>query len=182
MTNTLRKGLLAGVVILVLAGLAFAWYRTNPRTPPEQQDEALVASPAREASSFPAADEDYFREMDQNRDGPVTLSLDEIRGRNTWVVWSAGNDRLWDTLSVTSGGALDFLKVVSSHPSQSYSRANRWDYFGLVNEPCFTKPTGSQLRRVGVCGSISARRTVRPIHSRTRRSIPASRRARGARR
>ena len=148
MTNTTRKGLLAGVAVLVIAGLGFAWYRTNPPTPPEQRDEALVAS--REASSFPAADEDYFRDMDQNRDGPVTLSVDEIRGRNTWIVWSAGNDRLWDTLSVTSGGALDFLKVVSSHPSQSYSRANRWDYFGLVNEPCFTKPTGGSPARWGL--------------------------------
>ena len=127
--------------------MAFAWYRTHPPTPPEQQDEALVASPAREASSFPAADEDYFRDMDQDRNGPVTLSLDEIRGRNTWLVWSAGNDRLWDTLGETSGGALDFLKVVSSHPSQSYSRDNRWDDFGLVNEPCFAKPTAASPAR-----------------------------------
>jgi hypothetical protein len=149
-TNTIRKSLLAGVVVLIIAGLAFAWYRNNPRTPPEQQDEALLASPAREASSFPAADEDYFRDMDQNHGGPVALSPDEIRGRNTWVVWSAGNDRLWDTLSVTSGGALDFLKVVSSHPSQNYSRTNRWDYFGLVNEPCFTKPTGGNSARWGL--------------------------------
>src|SRR5688572_15697202 len=88
--------------------------------------------------------------MDQNRDGPVALSADEIRGRNTWIVWSAGNDRLWDTLSETSGGALDFLKVVSSHPSQNYSRANRWDYFGLVNEPCFTRPTGGDQARWGL--------------------------------
>ena len=63
-------------------------------------------------------------------------------------MWSAGNDRLWDTLGETSGGALDFLKVVSSHPSQSYSRDTRWEYFGLVNEPCFAKPTAaSPVRR-----------------------------------
>ena len=29
------------------------------------RDEALMASPARQAASFPAADEDYFRDMDQ---------------------------------------------------------------------------------------------------------------------
>jgi hypothetical protein len=135
---------------IIVVGVAVAWRRTHRLPPPEQRDEALMASPAREASSFPAADEDYFHDMDQTRDGVVSLSPDEVRGRNTWIVWSAGNDRLWDTLSVTSGGALDFLKVVSSHPSQKYSRDIRWDYFGLVNEPCFTKPTTGDSGKWGL--------------------------------
>ena len=37
-------------------------------------DEALAASPARDAASFQAADEDYFHDMDQDRNGPVALS------------------------------------------------------------------------------------------------------------
>ena len=61
--------------------------------------------------------------MDQTRDGPIALSPDEVKGRNTWIVWSAGNDVMWDTLGDNSVGALDFLKVLSSHPSQKYSRA-----------------------------------------------------------
>ena len=179
MTNTLRKGLLAGVVILVIAGLGFAWYRTNPRTPPEQQDEALVAS--REASSFPAADEDYFRDMDQNRDGPVTLSPDEIKGRNTWIVWTAGNDRMWDTLGVTSVGALDFLKVLSSHPSQTTAgcdparpRAVRTagSTSAWSTSRASTRPTGPDPNRVGALARPAPGRTARPIRSRTRRSIP----------
>ena len=97
--------------------------------------------------------------MDQTRDGPVALSQEEIQGRNTWLVWTAGDDRLWDVLGVTSVGAVDFLKVVSSHPTQKYSRAcdparlsdkscqNRWEYFGLVNEPCFEKATGPDPAR-----------------------------------
>ena len=125
-------------------------------------DEALSARPARQAASFPAADEDYFRDMDQTRDGPTTLTADEIKGRNTWIVWSAGNDRMWDLLGETSVGALDFLKVLSSHPSQRYSRActperlangscqNRWEYFGLVNEPCFDKPSAPDADRWGL--------------------------------
>jgi hypothetical protein len=125
-------------------------------------DEALSANPRREAASFPAADEDYFRDMDQDRNGPVALTPDEIKGRNTWLVWTAGNDRLWDGLGVTSVGAVDFLKVLSSHPSQTYSRActperladrscqNRWEYFGLVNEPCFEKATGPDPARWGL--------------------------------
>ena len=53
---------------------------------------------------------DYFRDMD----GGIALSPDEIKGRITWLVWTAGNDRLWDDLSVTSFGILDFLKTISS--------------------------------------------------------------------
>ena len=125
-------------------------------------DEALSANPRREAPSFPAADEDFFRDMDQDRNGPVALTPDEVKGRNTWLVWSAGNDRLWDGLGKTSVGAVEFLKVLSSHPSQNYSRTctperladkscqNRWEYFGLVNEPCFEKATGPDPARWGL--------------------------------
>ena len=49
----------------------------------------------RTAESFPAADEDYFRDMDKG----VTLTPDEIKGRNMWLVWTGGNDRLWDYLA-----------------------------------------------------------------------------------
>ena len=44
-----------------------------------------------------------------------TLALDEIQGRNTWMVWSAGNDRFWDWLARQSGGSFDLLKVVGSY-------------------------------------------------------------------
>ena len=92
----------------------------------------------RAASSFPGADEDYFHDMD----GALPLTADEIKGRNTWIVWTGGDDRLWDILSTKSVGALDFLKTLSSHPSLKFSRDNRWNYLGLVNEPCFEKATG----------------------------------------
>jgi hypothetical protein len=107
---------------------------TTPR-PGEVQDEASLAG--RAASSFPAADEDYFHDMDS----AVPLTPDEIKGRNTWIVWSGGNDKMWDTLSVTSVGTLDFLKTISSYPGMAASRPNRWNYLGLVNEPCFKQAT-----------------------------------------
>ena len=47
------------------------------------------------AASFPAADEDYFADMD----GGAKLSPEEVKGRNTWIVWSGGNDRFWDDIS-----------------------------------------------------------------------------------
>ncbi|MEO5797365.1 MAG: hypothetical protein ABIP34_21275 [Rhodoferax sp.] len=103
-------------------------------------DEALLAG--RDGKSFPHATEDYFHDMD----GAVALSPEEITGRNMWLVWTGGNDRMWDRLTNYTFGAFDLLKMVSSHPSQGYSRSNRWDYLGLVNEPCFDKASGPDPR------------------------------------
>src|SRR5437879_2331133 len=107
-------------------------------------DEARRAS--RSAASFPAADEDYFHDMDS----AMALSVNEVKGRNNWIVWTAGNDRMWDGLTNSSFGALDFLKTVSSHPSLKFGRQNRWHYLGLVNEPCFEKATAPDPQRFGL--------------------------------
>jgi hypothetical protein len=128
----------AGVTILTLAACA------NQPKPGTVRDEAMLAS--RIASSFPAADEDYFHDMD----GALPLTKEQIEGRNMWLVWTGGDDRLWDVLSVASLGSLDFLKTVSSHPTLPYSRDTRWDYLGLVNEPCFRKATGPDPNRYGL--------------------------------
>ncbi len=100
----------------------------------------------RTAQSFPAADDDYFHEMD----GAIALTTDEVKGRNMWLVWTGGNDKLWDTLTVTSLGTLDFLKTISSRPGLKASRANRWEYLGLVNEPCFKQANGPEPDRYGL--------------------------------
>jgi len=42
------------------------------------------------------------------------------------------------------------LKTISSHPSLKNNRNNRWDYLGLVNEPCFDNPTGPDPNRFGL--------------------------------
>jgi hypothetical protein len=107
-------------------------------------DEAMQAG--RNAASFPHASEDYFKDMD----GGVALTADEIKGRNMWLVWSGGNDRFWNAMTQYTYGAFDMLKIISSHPSLGYSRANRWDYYGLVNEPCFEKATGPDKNRRGL--------------------------------
>ena len=108
------------------------------------KDEARRAD--RPASSFPAADEPYFADMD----GKVALTSDETKGRNMWLVWTGGNDRLWDGLATTSVGTLDFLKTLSSYPSLKANRDNRFTYLGLVNEPCFEKATGPDPDHYGL--------------------------------
>ena len=99
-------------------------------------DEARQAG--RAAQSFPAADEDYFHDMD----GGIPLTPAEVKGRNMWLVWTGGDDRLWDRLTNLTFGSFDLLKILSSYPGLKYSRDNRWEYLGLVNEPCFKKATG----------------------------------------
>ena len=135
------------IVLAVVAVGAVVYNRLTPKGPEPGTvlDEARIAQ--RPAASFPAADEDYFHDMD----GGVQLTPDEIKGRNTWIVWTAGDDRLWDKMVNASVGTLDFLKILSSHPKLTkFSRDNRWQYFGLVNDPCFEKATGPDPKRYGL--------------------------------
>jgi hypothetical protein len=123
--------------------LSIAWIAEDARAQ-TVVDEARQAG--RAAQTFPAADEDYFHGMD----GGVALTPGEVKGRNMWVVWTGGNDRLWDKLTNLTYGTFDLLKVLSSYPGLKYSRDNRFNYFGLVNEPCFTKATGPDSQRFGL--------------------------------
>jgi hypothetical protein len=107
-------------------------------------DEARQAG--RTAASFPHAPEDYFHDMD----GGLALTVEETKGRNMWLVWTGGNDRFWDRMSQYTFGAFDLLKSISSHPSLGYTRDNRWEYLGLVNEPCFETPKNPRQDRYGL--------------------------------
>jgi len=124
---------------------------TTPKPPPpDVLDEARLAG--RDAASFPAADEDYYHDMDGGKD----LTKPQVVGRNNWVVWTAGNDHLWDVLTVKSVGLFDLLKTISSYPYPKdsklpqYGRHNRWTWFGLVNEPCFEEAKGPDPDRFGL--------------------------------
>ena len=108
------------------------------------RDEALLVG--RDETTFPPADEDYFAEMDNG----IALSPDEIKGRNMWLVWTGGNDLLWDTLTVDTFGQFDLLKTLSSHPSLEAKRSNRFEQLGLINEPCFDEATGPVADRHGL--------------------------------
>ena len=134
------------VLVAVAAGLViYRQRKSDDPKPGEVFDEARLAQ--RAAASFPAADEDHFHAMD----GAVQLTPEEIKGRNTWIVWTGGNDKFWDKMVNASVGALDFLKTLSSHPKLTkFSRDNRWEYLGLVNNPCFEKPTGPDPDRFGL--------------------------------
>ena len=77
---------------------------------------------------FPPAAVDYFTAMD---DG-IRLDAQQVRGRNTWLMWTGGDEAFWDFLASQSDGAFDLLKVLDSR-----NRAMRFSYYGLMNEPGF---------------------------------------------
>lgn len=144
MTTSFIGGIARYGIVLSLSLLLAASCAAPLPEPGQVLDEARAAD--RPTQSFPAADEDYFHDMD----GGVALTQDEVKGRNTWIVWTGGNDRFWDAITQSAFGAFDLLKIVSSHPELKYSRDNRFNYFGVINEPCFDKPTGPDPRRFGL--------------------------------
>jgi hypothetical protein len=136
------------------AGIAVAgtvlWAPNIPAALATTLDEAQRAG--RDAATFPQATEDYFRDMDNG----VPLSADEVQGRNMWLLWTGGDDRFWDKVTRNSLATFDLLKVITSHPSQTYcdgkhcDRDSRWEWMGTINEPCFEKPTAPDPNRFGL--------------------------------
>lgn len=129
----------------------------------EVQDEAKKAG--RTPESLPGAADDYLHDMDYgltNDPEAVRAALDPYvpgisaadavaavaRGRNNWNIWTAGNDVLWDGFA--KQGIMDLVKTVSNHPELQFDRDSRWQWLGLVNEPCFTKGTGPRADRYGL--------------------------------
>jgi hypothetical protein len=128
--------------LFLLAAVA-GWFASPARAAPALDEARQVG---RSAQSLPAADEDYFHAMD----GGIALTPGEVKGRDMWMVWTGGDDRLWDVLTNLTFGAFDLLKILSSHPGLKYSRDSRWNYFGLVNEPCFVKAAGPDPKHYGL--------------------------------
>jgi hypothetical protein len=75
---------------------------------------------------------DFFQPMD----GGIKLSEAEIKGRNAWHLWSAGNDAFWDEVAQRTAGVVDLLKMLDSR-----RRGSRFAEMGLINEPGFRAAT-----------------------------------------
>ena len=116
---------------------------------------------------FPAESRDIFWEMDRVPDGPDgpdtplrSLNFDTnnsgkledvsplkphpdnerdaIRGRNTWILWAAGNEGFWNWLAQDGYGFTDLLVALDSR-----NRASRFRHLGVINQPGFV-PNGSK--------------------------------------
>ena len=97
-----RRRLLEAIAAGTLSASIVASCATTPR------DEAAQAG--KTPADFPETTVDYFREVD----GGVALSPNEAAGRNTWILWTGGNQAFWDYLANHSFGTLDLLKTADS--------------------------------------------------------------------
>jgi hypothetical protein len=98
------------------------------------EDEAEIAGLS--IADFPQIKADIFKAMD----GGITLTEEEIMGRNAWNLWSAGNEHFWDGVAQDSFGLMDILKSLDN---RKYPRGERFKTLGLSNQPGFraaTKP------------------------------------------
>jgi hypothetical protein len=129
-----RRLLWVGPLILALAAVVL--WLVSLRTGPVV-DDAKAAG--KTVADFPETDSHAFDEMD----GGVSLSAEERRGRNTWLLWTAGDQTFWDGMARHGLGLTDFLKVVDSR-----HRGSRFKDTGLINQPGFeaaTQPDESGL-------------------------------------
>ena len=81
-------------------------------------------------ADFPQITADIFKPMD----GGIDLSPAEIMGRNTWNLWSGGNQHFWNQAAQDSFGLMDLLKMLDN---RKFPRGERFKTLGLVNEPGF---------------------------------------------
>src|SRR4051812_20183744 len=97
--------------MLALFAVAVAACGDSEPKPGTVRDEAMRAGLTPEQLLKPTPD--YFHDMDFNvvDGGMKPLGADEIAGRNMWLVWTGGNDRLWDRLTQDSLGGFDLLKT-----------------------------------------------------------------------
>jgi len=80
----------------------------------------------RSPEDFPEIAADVFKAMD----GGIALSANEIKGRNTWNLWTGGNEQFWERMSRESYGLIDLLKTIDSR-----DRPRRFKDMGLINQP-----------------------------------------------
>lgn len=110
---------------LIIAGLGViglvAWW-TSQKADPVDTPKAEGKTPA----DFPQTASSWYDAMD---DG-VSLTDEERKGRNTWLIWTGGNQEFWNHMATHSFGTVDLLKILDSR-----KRAERFDWYGVINDP-----------------------------------------------
>ncbi|HZK82207.1 MAG TPA: hypothetical protein VFC46_14090, partial [Humisphaera sp.] len=114
--------------IVVLVGVAWLVYDRTHK-PGGTQDPVDLAD-GRTQADFAQASADVFQLMD----GHIELAGDEVKGRNNWIMWTAGDEQFWDKMSQTSYGIVDLLKTIDSR-----NHDTRFHDMGVVNEPGMMK-------------------------------------------
>jgi cytochrome c5 len=124
-SNTPARCRVSVLVVICLVG--FTACEGAPGFPPDDAKAAGMTT-----VDFPQASVDVFSQMD----GGLPLTADEIRGRNSWLLWTAGNQVFWDRVAREGYGLVDLLKTLDSR-----QRPIRFAEMGLINEPGFRRAT-----------------------------------------
>jgi len=128
-----KSGLTNGDRITLIGTCVFALLCLPGCDHHEPQDEAKLAGLT--TKDFPQITADIFKPMD----GGIALDPNEIMGRNTWNLWSGGNQHFWNHVAQDSYGLMDLLKTLDN---RKYKRGERFKTLGLINEPGFVAATG----------------------------------------
>jgi len=97
---------------------------------------------------YKPAELNYFEDMDREADpksGKIVnpdLKVEEVKGRNAWVMWTGGNEAFWDWLARHSYGSIDLLKLIDSN-----DRGKRFGKGGLITEPGTRPPTPDETEK-----------------------------------
>ncbi len=112
------------ILVLIAVGLAVAIVVRRRALEAVVPDDAKAAG--KTVADFPQTMAHAFDAMD----GGVPLSEEEVQGRNTWLLWTAGDQVFWDGMAQHGLGTADLLKVIDSR-----HRGSRFKDMGLVNQP-----------------------------------------------
>ncbi len=101
----------------------------------------------RTPGDFPELAIDVFKPMD----GGIALSADEIKGRNTWNLWTGGNEQFWDRIAREGLGLFDLLKTIDSR-----QRGTRFQAMGLINQPGFKQAAQADKHGLWIDDAVDA--------------------------
>lgn len=122
------KRALSLAIFLVIAGCVSVYLTRHNKRNAIVPDDAKLAG--KTPSDFPETATHAFDAMD----GGVLLNEDETKGRNTWLLWTAGDQVFWDYIAQRGFGISDLLKTLDSR-----QRNSRFRLMGLVNQPDFVQ-------------------------------------------
>jgi hypothetical protein len=127
LTDALKDAMTKAFVwlgILVAVGIAIALLFSHRSFNSAVPDDAKAAG--KTVADFPQTASHAFDQMD----GGIALNDDERQGRNTWLLWTAGDQTFWDRMAQHGLGTADLLKTIDSR-----LRNSRFKDMGLVNQP-----------------------------------------------
>jgi hypothetical protein len=124
------------IPLVIVAVILVVWWLL-PRPP--AQDEAMQAGKSVEDFAQAPDEPDLLA----GTDDAIAMDAAGVRGRNTWWLWTAGNQAFWDWLADNSFGTFDLLKIISSYPCSPEQGARARKYEARLDAGKGDHPAGA---------------------------------------